>query len=236
MNTLVVSEVFGPTYQGEGPHTGQRVAFVRLGGCNLHCWWCDTAYTWDASRYDLRAELSREPVDTIVSKVLDTHPHRVIVSGGEPLLHQEQTGWHDLLTQLATAGVPVDVETNGTTAPTAFTARHVDTFVVSPKLAHAGDPAQQRFRIGALRALADLAERGSAVMKVVAVGPRHVAQAARLAATVGWPLSQVWVMPEGTDTTTLLARHAEVADAALNEGVNFTTRLHVLTWGEERAR
>jgi 7-carboxy-7-deazaguanine synthase len=62
---LVVSEVFGPTIQGEGPHAGQRAAFVRLGGCNLTCTWCDTAYTWDARRYDLRAELHRVPITRV---------------------------------------------------------------------------------------------------------------------------------------------------------------------------
>src|SRR5437764_321458 len=39
-DTLVVSEVFGPTAQGEGPALGRRCGFVRLGGCNLSCSWC----------------------------------------------------------------------------------------------------------------------------------------------------------------------------------------------------
>ena len=55
---LPVSEVFGPTIQGEGPHAGRRVYFVRLGGCNLSCSWCDSAYTWDGETYDLREELT----------------------------------------------------------------------------------------------------------------------------------------------------------------------------------
>ena len=43
--TLVVAEVFGPTVQGEGPSAGRRASFIRLGGCNLHCDWCDTKFT-----------------------------------------------------------------------------------------------------------------------------------------------------------------------------------------------
>lgn len=62
-HSLVVSEVFGPTHQGEGPHAGQLCAFVRLMGCNLSCSWCDTPYTWDASRYDLKAEGHRMTVE-----------------------------------------------------------------------------------------------------------------------------------------------------------------------------
>jgi 7-carboxy-7-deazaguanine synthase len=44
---LLVSEISGPTLQGEVPSAWQAAAFVRLGGCNLSCRWCDTAYTWD---------------------------------------------------------------------------------------------------------------------------------------------------------------------------------------------
>jgi hypothetical protein len=56
--TLPVSEVFGPTFQGEGALRGAGASFIRLGGCNLTCRDCDTPYTWDAARYDLRAELT----------------------------------------------------------------------------------------------------------------------------------------------------------------------------------
>src|SRR5438046_5626962 len=62
--TLVVSEIFGPTFQGEGPSLGRRCVFLRLGACNLHCRWCDTPYTWDWTgrngiEYDPRQELRR---------------------------------------------------------------------------------------------------------------------------------------------------------------------------------
>ena len=56
---LVVAEVFGPTFQGEGPSTGQRAGFVRLGRCNLDCSWCDTPYTWDWERFDPAAATRR---------------------------------------------------------------------------------------------------------------------------------------------------------------------------------
>lgn len=232
MSSLVVSEVFGPTFQGEGPHTGQRVAFVRTGGCNLACDWCDTPYTWDASRYDLRAELARKDVDDIVDAVLDMEPHRVVVSGGEPLLHQRQQGWLDMLEAFNWANLAVEVETNGTLMPSEPTRLLVHTFNVSPKLAHSGDPKSARIHPTVLRWFA----KDRNVLKVVVQTPDDVAQARDLADRVGWPLERVWVMPEGTTAQALLARHPELADAALAHGLNFTTRLHVLTWGEERAR
>jgi organic radical activating enzyme len=171
-----------------------------------------------------------------VDEVLDMEPQRIVVSGGEPLLHQQQDGWTEMLEGFAWASVPVEVETNGTIAPNDRTRLLVDSFNVSPKLAHAGDPHDQRLRFGPLRTFAGLADRGAAVMKVVAQQASDVVQARDLAQQVEWPLSRVWVMPEGTTAQLLLARHREIADAALANGLNFTTRLHVLTWGEERAR
>lgn len=137
-HTLVVREVFGPTVQGEGPSTGRRCAFIRLGGCNLTCTWCDTPETWDARRFDLRATLTRTTVEDIVTRALDGLPDLIVITGGEPLLHQQQDGWRSLLGTLRAAGVETEVETNGTQEPDALTAQWITRFNVSPKLAHAG--------------------------------------------------------------------------------------------------
>ena len=67
MTELLISEIFGPTIQGEGKSIGQTASFIRLGGCNLHCVWCDTPYTWDAARYDLREELTKIDIREIAS-------------------------------------------------------------------------------------------------------------------------------------------------------------------------
>ena len=56
---LLVAEIFGPTWQGEGPSAGKVAAFVRLGLCDQACSWCDTPYTWDRACHDLRTELRR---------------------------------------------------------------------------------------------------------------------------------------------------------------------------------
>lgn len=234
-DTLVVSEVFGPTFQGEGPHLGHRVAFVRLGACNLHCTWCDTPYTWDASRYDLHDELRRVDVAEVVDQLAAMAVHRVVVSGGEPLLWQDKTGWRELLTRLTRLSIAVEVETNGTITPNEFTAEHVDLFNVSPKLAHSGDPEHQRIQPKVLQVFAQLSAHGQAVLKFVVQTPHDVATATHLAGAVGFPRWAVYVMPEGTTTDALVGR-ADLADMALHHGVNMTTRLHVLLWGEERGR
>lgn len=234
-SSLVVSEVFGPTFQGEGPHIGHRVAFVRLGGCNLSCSWCDTPYTWDASRFDLHDELVRVPVDDVLDQVAAMDVGRVVVSGGEPLLWQDKPGWLYLLEALADMGIAVEVETNGTLEPNEATQAHVELFNVSPKLHHSGDELHRRIRRKPLEAFGRLSSTGGAVLKVVVQVPEDVAAAARLAQAAGFPRATCYVMPEGTSTDELAGR-ADLADAALRYGLNMTTRLHVLVWGEERGR
>lgn len=72
-HTLPLNSVFGPTYQGEGPHTGTRCHFIRLGQCQLSCTWCDTPDTWDHTRYDVAAENPWTPIETILDR-LDALP------------------------------------------------------------------------------------------------------------------------------------------------------------------
>jgi organic radical activating enzyme len=232
-DTLVVSEVFGPTVQGEGPSCGRRASFVRLGGCNLACSWCDTPYTWDAGRFDLRAQLTRQPVADVAARALKGRPGLVVITGGEPLLHQQQPGWDKLLGLLVAGGAEIEVETNGTIAPDVHTARWVTRFNVSPKLSNTGDPASRRIRPAALAAL--LAP-GKAACKFVCTHEGDVMQAAEVAPAHDIPPRLVWIMPEGTTPERLQQRLARIADPAICAGFNLTTRLHVCTWGDERAR
>lgn len=233
VDSVVVSEVFGPTLQGEGPNLGLRAAFVRMGGCNLHCRWCDTPYTWDARRFDLREQLTRVPVASIVEQVAAMDPRVVVVTGGEPLLWQGSRAWSRMLSGLADIA-PVEIETNGTADPVSD--QPVACYNVSPKLAHSGDPAEVRIKLPTLRKFADLARSDRAALKIVVITPRDVRAAAQLARDARWPLSRVYVMPEGTTPQRLAQVHGQVADAVLEEGLNMTTRLHVLCWGQERGR
>lgn len=91
------------TLQGEGYHTGKAAYFIRLGGCDVGCHWCDVKESWDASVHPLT------PSEQIVREVL-RHPARsVVITGGEPLLYNL-----DYLTHaLHNAGVKNFLETSG---------------------------------------------------------------------------------------------------------------------------
>lgn len=224
--TLVVSEVFGPTLQGEGPSAGQAAAFVRLGRCNLACSWCDTPYTWDWERHDPADELTTMAVTDVLARLDSMGVDLLVVTGGEPLLQQRHLP--PLLEGAKARGWTVELETAGTLAPTAAVDL-VDRFNVSPKLAGSGMAIERRYKPDVLRAFQ---ATGRAVFKFVASDPSDLDEVDAMVAECG--LEHVWVMPEGVDGPTLVARMQALAPHVVARRWNLTPRLHVLLWGDRR--
>jgi organic radical activating enzyme len=100
--TYPVVETFH-SVQGEGNHTGVSAFFIRLGGCDVACPWCDTKESWNAKSHPKRSILE------LAEEVKQAQPAIAIITGGEPLLHD--------LTPLTTAirqqDIPVHLETSG---------------------------------------------------------------------------------------------------------------------------
>jgi 7-carboxy-7-deazaguanine synthase len=197
---------------------------------------CDAGYTWDAAHYDLRAELVRRTAGDVLAELTEHGtPGLVIVTGGEPLLQQRPGyGLGPLLGELVARGSAVHVETNGTIPPTPELAGLVGLFVVSPKLGHAGMPTDRTLHPQVLTGYATLAEAGRACLKVVCATPADVTATAGLADECGWPRQAVWIMPEGVDVATLTARHEALIGPTLAHGLNTSTRLHILAYGDTR--
>lgn len=115
---LPVMEAFY-TLQGEGAHQGRAAYFIRLGGCDVGCVWCDVKDSWDASKHPVIS------VEEIVAKASSYRGRLAVITGGEPLLHQL-----DILTNaLHTAGFETNMETSGSSPLTG----HWDWICLSPK-------------------------------------------------------------------------------------------------------
>lgn len=228
---LTVNEVFGPTFQGEGPFAGQNAMFVRLFGCSLRCRWCDTAWTWDAARFELAAEQHPMSVPGILDLLRPHRPGLVVITGGEPLLQQQALVTLCDGIRAARIAPAVQVETSGTVPPLPALTAAVSMYCVSPKLANSGMRCHQRIRPRVLR---QFASSGKAVFKFVARGPGDLDEIAEI--TTSYGLAPVWVMPEGTSSTLVLARMRELAGPVAERGWNLTSRLQVLLWEDERGR
>ncbi|MGH8899793.1 MAG: 7-carboxy-7-deazaguanine synthase QueE [Egibacteraceae bacterium] len=226
---LLVCEIFGPTFQGEGPSAGQRAAFVRLARCNLSCTWCDTPYTWDWTRFDPAAESSWIEVAEVVQRIRQIAAPLVVITGGEPLLGQHQLT--PLIRACRADGRAVEIETNGTVTPSDALLADVTRFNVSPKLSNARVPAERRIRPTPLRVFAG---SGKAVFKFVVEQISDLDEVAALQERFG--LEPVWIMPQATDAASVVAVMQSLADEVLARGWNLATRLHVLLWGDVRGR
>ena len=80
MNKLPVMEQF-LTLQGEGYHTGRSAVFVRLGGCDVGCVWCDVKESWDVAKHPLKS------LNEILDEVNKYPTDFVVITGGEPSMH-----------------------------------------------------------------------------------------------------------------------------------------------------
>jgi organic radical activating enzyme len=227
-----LNETFGPTVQGEGPHAGQQVGFIRLAECNLACTWCDTPYTWDWSKHDRAIESIETPVDEIANLAhqwQDRGINRIVVTGGEPLMQQD-----DLTELMDKVWVLWDVETNGTIAPKDSFIEHVDLFCVSPKLSNSGNLEKKAIKTNALNTFAELASVERAIFKFVVANEDDFNTIQDLAAVYDIPKHSIWVMPEGANRDTHLAALQKLAPTAVELGYNVSTRMHLLIWDTKR--
>ena len=102
MQLLPVMEHFY-TIQGEGYYQGYAAYFVRLGGCDVGCTWCDVKESWDAKAHPTYS------VNEIVAWIKESGAKICVVTGGEPLMHNLD----QLTTQIQSIGVRTHIETSG---------------------------------------------------------------------------------------------------------------------------
>ena len=103
MSVLPVMEHFY-TIQGEGNFTGRAAYFIRLGGCDVGCTWCDVKESWNQDSHP------KIEIEQIVSYVVDANANLAVITGGEPTLHSLT----ELTQALHIANIKTNIETSGT--------------------------------------------------------------------------------------------------------------------------
>ncbi|MBP6288112.1 MAG: radical SAM protein [Ferruginibacter sp.] len=91
------------TLQGEGYHQGKAAYFIRLGGCDVGCVWCDVKESWDAEKHPLLK------IEDLIFNIEQTRAKLVVVTGGEPLMHNLDA----LTAALQAKGFETNIETSG---------------------------------------------------------------------------------------------------------------------------
>ncbi|MBR7183034.1 MAG: 7-carboxy-7-deazaguanine synthase QueE [Alistipes sp.] len=91
------------TIQGEGFHTGKPAYFIRLGGCDVGCKWCDAKYTWNPKLFP------PTDIETVVRRAVECSAKSIVITGGEPLLYPLDP----LTKRLKEEGLQIFLETSG---------------------------------------------------------------------------------------------------------------------------
>ena len=248
--TIRISEVFGPTIQGEGALVGRPTVFVRTGGCDYRCAWCDTLY---AVLPEHRAEWTPLSAEAVLDRVFELsagQPVLVTLSGGNPALQPLES----LLDVGHARGCTFALETQGS-APRAWFAK-LDYLVLSPKPPSSGMIADLDEVAACLHAAQSINERTGAAnahasngpqisLKVVVFDEDDYAFARRVA--LRFPDVPFYLQPGnhtpdqgqggGIDIEGITARLEWLIERVGRDGwrdVTILPQLHTLLWGNKR--
>ncbi|SDQ97937.1 preQ(0) biosynthesis protein QueE [Pseudovibrio sp. Tun.PSC04-5.I4] len=133
MTKLSISEIFGPTIQGEGALMGEPTVFVRTGGCDYRCVWCDTLHAVDSAYRHTWRPMEPEDVWSEVETLTGHTPLTVSLSGGNPAIQD----FSKLIEMGKSKGYRFALETQGSVAKDWFA--QLDTLVLSPKPPSSGE-------------------------------------------------------------------------------------------------
>jgi 7-carboxy-7-deazaguanine synthase len=226
---MKIAEVFY-SIQGEGRLSGVPSAFVRTSGCNLRCWWCDTAYTsWHPEGEDLTTA-------EVLTRLQAFPTRHAVVTGGEPLL---AAGIEELCSGLRQLGYHITVET----AATVFKPIVCDLASLSPKLAnstpHQREGGRWASRHERLRLRPDVLAAFIAhcdyQLKFVIDQPADLAEVHEI--LDGLPAvdpGKVLLMPQGTSREELAQRGLWLVEICKQHGFRYCPRLHIELYGSQR--
>lgn len=240
MNTIYrISEIFGPTVQGEGPLIGKPTLFVRFGACDFHCTWCDTLYAVEPRFASTWRKMTAEEIWTALT-ALSSEPLLVSLSGGNPALY-DLTAFLDA----APTGWTFALETQASIARDWF--GRLDHLILSPKPPSAGNVTSLK-AVGACLAAA---RQAPTYLKLVVFDEIDYLYAQRVAREFpGVPVylqagNHTPPLPDGTprqaytepDVTGILDRLDWLAQRVCQDrwyAATVLPQLHVLLWGNRR--
>lgn len=223
---LVVSEKFY-SIQGEGQTMGRPAVFLRLAGCNLLCksdnWVCDSIEVWQKG--------TKTPFKDVFNddyiKVLKNGAH-LIITGGEPLLHQKKIIdfliWFNEKHKFKPI---VEFETNGTIMPHERLIMLTEYWNVSPKLSNSGETANKRINEVAIEFFNS---QPNTIFKFVVSCKDDILE---ILNEYNLNMKKVVLMPAGDSQELLNKTRQTVAELAIELGLRYSDRLHIVIWNQK---
>ncbi|MEM7207875.1 MAG: 7-carboxy-7-deazaguanine synthase QueE [Pseudomonadota bacterium] len=232
-DTIFISEIFGPTIQGEGALIGQPTVFVRTGGCDFRCSWCDTLYAVDKKYRKDWIPMSAGAVLEKVEKLSHGQPILITLSGGNPAMQPLD----ELIDAGHKKGFTFAMETQGTVLQPWFS--KLDAMTLSPK------PPSSKMKFDAEKLSACIKAVGSNTslsLKIVVADERDLEWAGER--RIAHPQLPIVLQPcnlssgdAAVDPDALNAKMRWLVDEVNSRhwfNVRVLPQLHVQLWGNER--
>jgi len=225
---LNISEFYYDTIQGEGVYTGQPAAFLRLKGCTMDCTYCDSKEVWRHGCPYTFTELFDLMDRTTLPEKLEMGQH-LVITGGSPLLQQKR-----LLEFLRAFSCKfefrpfIEIENECVLLPDPILNEYISCWNNSPKLASSGIELVKRWKPEVISFMSD--QPNSWFKFVISkesdweeidscfLVPRLIKR------------EQIILMPEGADRITLSKNRDIALQMAVNHGVRYSDRLHIVAW------
>ncbi len=237
---ILISEIFGPTIQGEGPLIGRPTVFVRMGGCDYRCTWCDTLYAVLPAYRNEWAFMTPADIMARVEELAGGNPVLVSLSGGNPALQPLAS----FITLGRRNGHTFALETQGSLAQPWFA--ELDWMVLSPKPPSSGMATDWDAFEACLQAASG---RPHSVLKIVIFDDADYTYARTVAAR--YPALPVYLqignpapltrtggtVSDEADINDLLRRFRWLVGKVTSDhwfAATVLPQLHVLTWGNKR--
>jgi 7-carboxy-7-deazaguanine synthase len=237
---IPINEIYNQlTIQGEGKRAGRLCTFIRTNFCNLRCAFkdggiCDTPYT---SHNPEKGKLME--VDDVLKELLNVinksghNVDDIIITGGEPYMHE---GLIELVNKLEEQGFYVTIETNGTI----FRKVNADLISISPKLVSSIPKDEELRKVHVMNrnynySINEFEKFNKNIQyKFVYTCKEDIDEINDFCEQFAIPKDRVWLMPEGADLKSQIKHTKETMDKAIENGFNFTSRLHILAYGDKR--
>lgn len=239
-NRIPVLEIFGPTVQGEGMAIGQKTMFVRTAGCDYHCSWCDSAFTWDGSAKSLIRMMKPEEIWEELWRIGGNRFTHVTLSGGNPALLPQMA---ELVALLHQHEIVIAVETQGSRWQDWL--MDIDQVTLSPKPPSSGVHTKWEVLDEIVERLLQRDSRCLVSLKVVIFDEQDLGYAQKvhkryaqvpMFLQVGNP--DVHRMDIQHHAADLLSRYEDLINIVMSSSelnaVRVLPQLHALVWGNKR--
>lgn len=247
---LEISEIFGPTIQGEGKKAGTPSVFIRFSKCNMNCsgynveyqtptgtknYSCDSYYAIDPTfkaqwkRYESHEELVQE-----VEKLFLDYKPDIVITGGEPLIYWNNKEFQKLLEHFILNDFHVTIETNGSLNIDFTQAYQKEIlFSLSVKLSNCGESFEKRINLNALTTI--IKQTKESYLKFV-VNKAFIPDAKKEITQIlnQIPFCEVYLMPMGETLNELNDNAKEVIQMAIQNNFKYSDRIHIRVWDNKR--